>query len=68
MSGARIPTGQHVPLWVSVLEMAEAWGVPPWEIVAHRGGLRWMTRFKFYHEQAVQYQHEEMDKNKPRKK
>ena len=34
-----------LPVWVSVLLMAEKWGVPPWEIASSRSQTYWTTRF-----------------------
>lgn len=53
LTGARLPTGQTIPIWISALEMAKEWGVPPWEIMQHPGSLRWMARMKFYNEQIA---------------
>lgn len=32
-----------VPMWFSVLQVAERWGVPPWQI-ADRTPMYWMRR------------------------
>ena len=36
------------PAWLAVLQMAEDWGVPPWEIVNAPGSLRWARRWAIY--------------------
>jgi len=41
------------PIWISALQMAEAWGVPPWEIMEHPGSLMWAARWAFYQKQAA---------------
>jgi hypothetical protein len=41
-----------VPQWVGVLQMAEAWGVPPWEIMEAEGSLLWAARWAFYRKQV----------------
>jgi len=43
----------HPPIWVKVLQMAEAWGVPPWEIMQQPGSVRWAARWSFYREQLA---------------
>ena len=40
-----------VPLWVACLQMAEEWGVPPWEIMDAPGSLVWAARRAFYKKQ-----------------
>lgn len=37
--------GIPVPLWVSVLIMAETWGEHPEDIIKRRGSLKWSRRF-----------------------
>jgi hypothetical protein len=33
-----------LPLWVKILDAAEIWGVPPWEIAERPGGVKWLHR------------------------
>jgi hypothetical protein len=40
-----------VPHWVTALQLAEAWGVPPWEVMERPGGMRWAHRYVFYQKQ-----------------
>ncbi len=40
--------------------MAEAWGVPPWEIMHTPGSLRWASRWAAYREQ--QHKVDEMNR------
>lgn len=40
------------PAWLGVLQMAEAWGVPPWEIEDAEGSLMWANRWAFYRKQV----------------
>ena len=40
------------PTWIAVLQMAEEWGTPPWEIVNAKGSLMWASRRAFYKRQA----------------
>ena len=49
------------PVWLGVLQMAEAWGVPPWEIIRHPGSLVWGARWAAYRKQ-VQWVEEERRK------
>ena len=62
ISGARLPKGARIPAWVMVLQMAERWGCPPWEIAAHPGALRWITRQSFYNEQLRRVMDEDADR------
>lgn len=52
MTGMRLMlhsgTGKYAPWWLGVLQMSEAWGVPPWEVVEARGSLRWGARWAEY--------------------
>ena len=41
-----------VPTLVTALQLAEAWHVPPWEIMDHPGSLMWAARYMFYRRQA----------------
>jgi hypothetical protein len=36
------------PLWLGALQMAEAWGVPPWVIMEAPGSLMWAARWAAY--------------------
>ena len=38
------------PTWMTALQLAEAWHVPPWEIMDAPGSLRWAARYAAYHE------------------
>jgi len=40
------------PIWLSALQMAEAWGCPPWEIMRERGSLVWAARWAEYRRQV----------------
>jgi len=33
---------------MAALKMAEAWGVPPWEIMEHEDGAYWAARYFVY--------------------
>jgi len=33
-----------LPLWVHIIDAAELWGVPPWEIAERPGAGVWMHR------------------------
>lgn len=35
-----------VPWWIEVLQAAEDWGIPPWEIVDEAGKGVWMVRWR----------------------
>ncbi len=35
---------RRAPSWVTVLIMAEKWGVPPWEVGDAPGSLMWAAR------------------------
>lgn len=52
-----------VPVWMGVLQMAEAWGTPPWEIMERRGGLIWAARWAAYKRQ-VRWVEEQQTKTK----
>jgi hypothetical protein len=41
-----------VPQWVGVLQMAEAWGCHPQDIMEREGGLLWAARWSFYRKQV----------------
>ena len=36
------------PSWLPVLILAEAWGCPPWEIMDHPDGIKWLARYNTY--------------------
>lgn len=40
--------GKAGPTWVTALQLAEEWGVPPWEIMEAPGSLRWAARRAVY--------------------
>jgi hypothetical protein len=40
-----------VPYWVTALQLAEAWGCHPQDIMDRPGGLRWAHRYVFYKKQ-----------------
>jgi hypothetical protein len=40
------------PLWLGALQMAEAWGVPPWEIMDAPGSLMWAARWAAYRKEV----------------
>ncbi len=37
-----------MPWWIGVLEAAEAWGTPPWEIAGRDSPFVWYSRFTSY--------------------
>jgi hypothetical protein len=37
---------------VLALQLAEVWGVPPWEVMNAPGSLMWAARYSFYKKQA----------------
>ena len=39
------------PTWVTALQLADAWHVPPWVIMEHPGSLMWAARYMFYKRQ-----------------
>jgi len=41
------------PIWISALQMAEAWGCHPEDIMTRPGGLMWAARWAFYQKQAA---------------
>ena len=41
-------TNKGAPIWITALQLAETWGVPPWEIMEHAGSLMWASRWAFY--------------------
>jgi mannosyltransferase OCH1-like enzyme len=36
------------PAWLTALQLAEAWHVPPWEIMDAEGSLIWSARWAAY--------------------
>ena len=43
-SAARYGRG-NVPIWAVALQLSEAWGIPPWDVMAHPQGVRWAARY-----------------------
>lgn len=43
---------RRVPAWLVALQLAEAWGMPPWEVLRAPGSLRWAHRWAVY-QQAI---------------
>lgn len=43
--------GGRAPAWASALQMAEAWGMHPADVLARPGGLRWAARFRVYRDE-----------------
>lgn len=39
---------KDMPWWANVLEAAEAWGVPPWEITGNGSRFLWYSRWMAY--------------------
>lgn len=50
------------PWWMGVLQMAESWGVPPWEITDHSGSLVWAARWAAYRKEVAWVQDEQSKK------
>lgn len=50
MINAGLESGGEVPLWVDVLLVAQAWGIPPWELLEQIDGdrLEWFFRWQFW--------------------
>lgn len=42
-----------VPSWLAVLQMAEEWGTPPWEIAHAPGSVKWAARRAVYHKELA---------------
>jgi hypothetical protein len=40
------------PLWLGAIQMAEAWGCHPADIMARPGGLMWAARWAEYRRQV----------------
>lgn len=45
---AALAYGGKVPIDITVLQAAEAWGTAPWEIEDAAGGVRWLKLFRLY--------------------
>ena len=43
---AALAYGGAVPNWFVVLQAAEAWGTPPWEIARAPASARWLRRWQ----------------------
>jgi hypothetical protein len=50
------------PLWLGVLQMAEAWATPPWEIMDAEGSLVWANRWAFYRKQVRWVEEQQREK------
>jgi hypothetical protein len=50
------------PTWLGVLQMAEAWGVPPWEIMRAPGSLLWAARWAAYRKEVHRIEEERANK------
>lgn len=48
-------------MWVPVLQAAEAWGVPPWEIAGGGSPLVWLNRYTFFHTQLYLKEQDDLD-------
>lgn len=42
-----------IPLWCNVLDAAEEWGTPPWEISEDGNKLLWFLRWRVYKSEQV---------------
>jgi len=42
LAGVALP----VPWWVEILQAAEDWGTPPWEIMRDQGKAIWVIRWR----------------------
>jgi hypothetical protein len=40
------------PLWLGVLQMAEAWGCHPEDVMTRPGGLKWAARWAAYRKEV----------------
>lgn len=52
------------PTWVLALQLAEAWHVPPWEIMNAPGSLRWAARYSAYAEVVRKIREQEQAQRK----
>ena len=50
------------PSWLGILQMADEWGTPPWEIEAAKGSLRWAARWAAYRKEVAWVQEEKNKK------
>lgn len=41
-----------MPWWIEVLQRAETWSVPPWEIAWDHGKVVWMIRQRIWSQQV----------------
>ena len=48
--------GGRAPAWASALQMAEAWGIHPADVLARPGGLYWAARFRAYRDELHEAQ------------
>jgi len=51
-----------MPLWIATLEMAETWGVPPWQ-VDEDASQYWVERFLFYRSEKAKEEKRQSDKH-----
>lgn len=54
-----IQYGTDAPFWTLIVQAAEAFGTPPWEIVDAPGGLWWLARW--HRLRQKQYEKEQDD-------
>lgn len=50
--GATSSAAGPPPLWLGVLQMAEAWGCHPEDIMTRPGGLKWAARWGAYRKEV----------------
>ncbi len=50
------------PSWMGVLQMAEEWATPPWEIVRAHGSLKWAARWAAYRKEVAWVQEQQSKK------
>ena len=62
MKGVRHPS-LTMPLWVGSLEMAEAWGIPPW-VVEEQASQAWVERYLLYRNEIAKEQERQAEKAK----
>lgn len=48
--------GAKVPLDVALLQAAETWGCPPWEIEDAPGAIRWLKMLELYQQARARAQ------------
>ena len=51
-----------MPWWIGVLEAAEAWGCPPWEIAERDSKVTWYFRYSSYQQTVNKALREKRDK------